>query len=88
MRCLANVESLRFRAHAQPNTVDYRLKVAVPVMAAIDGMPLAYRLLVHDLGYVDVYRGWRAGIPACDIVRSAAGNGGAFDYERYMARGR
>lgn len=86
MRCLANVENLRFRSHAQPDSPQYRDKVAVPVMNAIDSLPLEYRRLIDDLGYVDIYRAWRAGASAQAIAAFAKANGGAFDYERWMAR--
>jgi hypothetical protein len=39
---------------------EYVSRVATPIMNAVDGMPPAYRALVSEFGYVDVYRVWLA----------------------------
>ncbi len=51
----------RFTAKAAPGDADYKRKVSQPQMEAIDAMPPAYRELVHDLGYIDVYLAWKNG---------------------------
>lgn len=56
----------------------YRERVAVPTMEAIDAMPQAYRLLVHEFGYVDVYRAWRRGWSVKYIRMLADDAGGVF----------
>lgn len=55
---------------------DYSEKVARPTMGAIDGMPEAYRALVNEFGYIDVYRAWRRGWSPEQIRR--ASKDGAF----------
>jgi hypothetical protein len=72
MRQLTDSERSGTRAHAQPGSPDYKTKVAEPVMAAIDGLPKAYRTLIHELDYVDVYRTWRAGASPQQIMAFAA----------------
>ena len=63
-----------FVPRASPGTLEYKLKVAEPTMAAIDAMPAQWRELVHEFGYIDVYRAWRRGwVPA--RVRAAARDG-------------
>lgn len=44
--------------HASP---DYSVKVARPIMQAVDGMPSQYRALVNEFGYISVYNAWRRG---------------------------
>lgn len=66
-----------FTAKVIPGHPLYREQVAVPVMGAVDAMPLAWRELVHEFGYVDVYRAWRSGRWTPQKVRAAA-RGGAF----------
>lgn len=56
----------------------YRERVAVPTMEAIDAMPRAYRLLVHEFGYVDIYRAWMRGYSVEVIRERARLNGGVF----------
>lgn len=43
---------------ALPGTPEYKTRVAEPTMQAIDNLSAEYRLLVHELGYVDVYRAY------------------------------
>lgn len=57
---------------------DYKARVAEPTMAAIDDMPKPYRELVHDYGYVDVFRAWRRGRRPEMIRAQAEHNGGRF----------
>lgn len=46
----------------------YRDRMATPIMEAIDAMPSAYRALVNDIGYIEVYRAWRARKTPGDIA--------------------
>jgi hypothetical protein len=57
---------------------NYRERVAVPIMQAVDAMPMEWRTLVHEYGYVDVYRAWKRGWSVELVRRSAEANGGAF----------
>ena len=50
---------------------EYSAKVATPIMAAIDNLPKAYRELVNEFGYIDVYRAWRSGMTPEQIRRNA-----------------
>lgn len=61
---------------AQPGTPEYKRCVAEPVMRAVDALPRSYRALVHEYGYVDVYRAWRRGWSVTQIVERA--RNGAF----------
>ena len=36
----------------------YKRQVAEPTMRAVDALPPAYRALVHEFGYVDIYRAY------------------------------
>ncbi len=67
-----------FTAKASADDPAYKASVAEPVMKAIDGMPKPYRLLVHEFGYIDVYRAWRRGLSPLEIREKAAANGGLF----------
>ena len=67
------------RAKAEPGSPEYQSLVAKPIMEAVDGMPPAYRTLVHDLGYVGVYRAWKKGWTVAMIQRVADLNGGRFE---------
>lgn len=49
-------------AKAEPGSPEYKAKVAEPVMNAVDAMPLVYKRLVYEWGYVPVYRAWRRGM--------------------------
>lgn len=52
----------RFQAKAaELGSEEYGDKVARPVMGAVDDMPHAFRALVNEVGYIDVYRAWRRG---------------------------
>lgn len=75
MRALNNSEVPGFKAkRADLGSEEYSQRVASPVMDAVDRMPFAYRQLVHDLGYVDVYRAWKRGWTPSQI-RSRAADG-------------
>ena len=56
----------------------YKECVAEPVMAAVDQMPKDYRTVLHEHGYVDVYRAWKRGWSPDRIAAAAARNGGRF----------
>ena len=72
MRCLNNSEIPGFTAkQADLASPEYTERVAAPVMQAIDTMPRAYRVLVNEFGYVDVYRAWRKGMTPAAIMASA-----------------
>jgi hypothetical protein len=43
----------------------------MPIMNAVDGLPPAYRELVNEFGYIDVYRAWRSGMTPEQILRNA-----------------
>lgn len=67
-----------FTPRAAADDPTYKQRVAEPVMNAVDAMPKAYRELVHEFGYIDVYRAWRKGVSP-DFIRSmATQNGGVF----------
>lgn len=57
---------------------DYRDKVAVPTMNAVDSLPVEYRTCVWDFGYVDVYRAWLRRISPAMIRHRAGIAGGRF----------
>jgi len=79
MRCLNNSNTAAFSAKkADIASPEYAASVAAPVMEAIDRMPAAYRALVNEFGYVDVYRAWRADWQPSQIRRAAEKNGGLF----------
>jgi hypothetical protein len=50
---------------------DYAEQTAKPTMDAIDHMPLGYRELVNELGYIPVYRAWRRGLSESAILAAA-----------------
>lgn len=50
-----------FTAKVIPGHPEYAARVAIPTMQAVDSMPREWRALVHEFGYVDVYRAWRMG---------------------------
>jgi len=64
-----------FVPKAGPGTPEYKLKVAEPTMAAIDAMPSQWRTLVHEFGYIDVYRAWKRGWLPSAVRNSAAARG-------------
>lgn len=74
MRARNNSEVAGFQARADLESPDYVDRVARPVMDAIDNMHPAYRELVNEFGYVDVYRAWRRGIPI-EVIRDRAKDG-------------
>lgn len=55
----------------------YKRRVAEPVMQAVDSLPPSYRALVHEFGYVDVYRAWRRGW-SVEQIRASASETGIF----------
>jgi hypothetical protein len=57
-----------------PKDGDYKTLTAEPTMKAVDLMPPAYRQLVNEFGYVDVYRAWRRGYTP-QAIKSSAHNG-------------
>jgi hypothetical protein len=75
MRALNNSEVPGFTAkRAELGSEAYSERVASPVMDAVDHMPKAYRELVNEFGYVDVYRAWKRGLtPAMIRDRSRDG---------------
>lgn len=75
MRCLNNSEVPGFTAKtADLGSPEYTERVAQPVMGAVDTMPCAYRQLVNEYGYVDVFRAWRKGYSP-EKIRSLVFNG-------------
>lgn len=72
MRARSNSNVDGFTAKADPDSPEYRDRVAVPVMRAIDEMPADYRALVNEFGYVEVYRQWRRGASAHRIRSTMA----------------
>lgn len=72
MRCLNNSEVPGYTAkRADVASPEYTERVASRVMDAIDRMPKAYRELVNEYGYVDVYRAWKRGITPAQIKQRA-----------------
>jgi hypothetical protein len=79
MRCVSNSNTVIATAkRADLGSDEYVRRVAMPIMAAIDDMPSAYRDLVNEFGYVDVYRAWRADWQPGQIRHEAECNGGLF----------
>lgn len=62
-----------FKPKAEPGTPEYKTNVAEPTMSAIDAMPRVYRDLVHEFGYIDVYRAWKRGWSVEKIRQRARG---------------
>ena len=67
-----------YRAKVSPDQSRYKETVAEPVMSAVDAMPPEYRALVHEFGYVDVYRAWRGAWSVKEIRERAKALGGRF----------
>lgn len=63
---------------ADASDPQYVNRVAIPTMAAVDQMPPEWRELVHEYGYVDVYRAWRRGIELSAVRSVAEQNNGFF----------
>ena len=74
MRARSNSNVGEFVARSDPDSPEYRDRVAVPTMQALDGMPSEYRSLVNEYGYVDVYRAWRKGWSP-DRIRASSKDG-------------
>lgn len=67
-----------FTPKVGPGSPEYKTRVAEPTMQAIDAMPLAYRILVKEFDYVDVYRAWKRNISPDQIRARAIAQGGRF----------
>ncbi len=75
----ADSQTAVFEPRAAPDDPQgYKAKVAEPTMAAIDAMPRAWRDLVHEFGYVDVYRAWKRNWTPERIRAKATASGGVF----------
>lgn len=74
----ADTEVEGFTPKALPGTDAYRRKVAIPVMRAVDGMPDIWRKMIHDYGYIDVYRAWLGRWNPERVKAKAEANGGVF----------
>lgn len=61
MKARSNSSIADYTAKADPDSPTYRDKVAVPTMTSVDSMPLGYRELVNEFGYIEVYIQWRRG---------------------------
>ena len=68
---VADTQAATHHAKAAPDDPHYKPRVAEPVMQAVDSMPAVWRALVHEFGYVDVYRAWRRGWTPGDVRRHA-----------------
>ena len=68
-----------FRAKAEPGTEAFEAKVAEPVMNAVDKMPPVWRKLVHEYGYVHVYRAMVFKMDPRQVRAMAEENGGVFE---------
>lgn len=76
MKTAADSATQNYTASAPADDPSYRDRVAIPTMQAVDAMPKAYRELVHEFGYVDVYRAWKRKWSP-ETIRMRA-NGGIF----------
>jgi hypothetical protein len=56
VRARSNSETADYTAKAPSDSADYRTKVAIPTMAAVDYLGPEYRLLINEFGYIPVYR--------------------------------
>jgi len=74
----ADSNSDGYAAKASPDQARYKETVAEPVMAAVDAMPPEYRALVHEFGYVDIYRAWRRAWTVPEIRERAKALDGRF----------
>ena len=59
MRARNNSEIEGFTAKADLESPAYKSRVSQPVMEAIDALPQAYRALINEFGYIEVYLAWR-----------------------------
>lgn len=75
----ADSNTSEFKAKAEPGDDAYKTRVAEPMMTAVDNMPKPYRDLVHEYGYVDVFRAWRKGWSVSSIHAKAKERGGVFE---------
>jgi hypothetical protein len=41
--------------------------VTSPIMGAVDAMPKEFRELANEIGYIEVYRAWKAGYTSTQI---------------------
>lgn len=75
MRALNNTAIPGYAPRASDlGSPEYAERVAQPTMDAVDGMPAAYRALVNEFGYIDVYRAWRRGWSP-ERIRAASKDG-------------
>ena len=74
----ADGNTAAFAAKVTPDDPSYAARVAKPVMAAVDRMPAEWRGLVHEYGYVDVYRAWKRGMSRSAVCAKAEANRGVF----------
>lgn len=73
MKARSNSNTATQTAKADPASREYREKVAVPTMEAVDRMPAEYRALVNEFGYVEIYQAWRARMKPEAIRRNFKG---------------
>lgn len=74
----SNSETGGYAAKVPADDPEYPERVAIPTMQAIDAMPSEYRALVHEFGYVDVYRAWRRGW-SVEQIAGAVSDMGVFE---------
>ena len=79
VRHVVDADAKGFRAKAEPGTDAFKTKVAEPVMQAVDKMPPIWRSLVHDFGYVHVYRAMMFKMDPRQVRAMAEENGGVFE---------
>ncbi len=70
---MTDSQTRAFAARADAADPEYKRRVAEPTMRAIDAMPREWRRLIHDYGYVDVYRAWKRGWSVEQVRAKAAG---------------
>lgn len=79
MRRTADSNASGYTAKAEPGTEAYKALVAEPMMRAVDEMPSEWRELVHEFGYVNVYRAWRRRHSPSSVRAYAKVHGGVFE---------
>jgi hypothetical protein len=75
---MTDSRTIHYRESLPADDPRYQEVVARPVMKAVDSMPFAFRHLVHEYGYVDVYRAWKRGMSPKQIEDTAERAGGIF----------
>lgn len=73
-----NSQTADFTPRGSLGSEEYKRRTAEPTMEAILGMPEAYRNLVDEFGYIDIYRAWRRGMHPDMIRARAKANNGVF----------